>query len=994
MGFERRAVRHVAVNCALLLSLLLGSLAHASVADPRELFRPGAGLASGNAWFGNRIAARGDLLVAGTAVTGGVRGVAYVFREQRGRYVLEAQLQSPLPPPDIGFGGPRDVFGSGVAVDGGQVLVGGTGLFLFTRSGGTWTPIVIESARYWTAVRLAGDRIVGLSSAEQSGNTELCAYERSGGTWISRGCTFQVPVFMSSDLALAFDGTYAAVGLQGTGSRKVSLYRWEDSGLAADAELTRVRASGSSGGNQTVPAGIDHWLALDAGVLALPSTNGVELLRRNGAGWEPAGPSMADLKTDEPIEYTTLDLRDGLLLAVYDTGSARHFRASRAIDGSRSPVALDESDLATNEIGPPETASATLGFFGLPNLHVPENERTIVPVRLDANGVVLRPGEAVAIGDVGEHFGEALAANADRLLVGSFYGGGDETYERRDGVWVPLGRIDPAAGRDLAFLVQTSVLADNGDATVAMGEAWPKPQGYPGELQTYAYGGSGWTLKQLLMEPPEAQGRQFGSSIAINQTTLAVGARSVSQGLGDAVFVYEAVPGGWALKQILEGGVDFGGRLALDGDELALRRGGVIDVYRRGANGWEPESTIAADSSRWAFRHDVLALGARDNNDRGYARVIERTPTGWDRSFDLEIPAEAAPNWPPTPAFDGNTVRLAIDRFAGGELQGRSGVLTYLRNAEGWQLDSVLAGPEVTGHDVALVASGGRVMLGSPKAVLGDVPDVGRVTTFVPESESLALPPSTGGIWYDPSRSGEGWMFELLPDNRAFTIWFTYPEAGSDAEQAWVLGQGVRDGNRIVFEDAITTSGPMFGAGYDAAQLRFHSFGRMEFVFGACGTGVMSYRTREGVVRTRELRQLSALANVPCAGAASQGAHFDGTWYDPARTGEGVLLQFPQPDRAIATWFTYDELGRQAWLIGDGHRDGSTVTFNVVRPVGTSFGDAFDGGDVVRQAFGTWTLHLTDCTHATLDYASPDPAFGSGSRQFVRLTQPEGTACP
>jgi len=266
----------------------------------------------------------------------------------------------------------------------------------------------------------------------------------------------------------------------------------------------------------------------------------------------------------------------------------------------------------------------------------------------------------------------------------------------------------------------------------------------------------------------------------------------------------------------------------------------------------------------------------------------------------------------------------------------------------------------------------------------------------MPEPEAKPLPPATGGIWYDPTRSGEGWMFEVLPDDRAFTVWFTYPAPGSDASQAWILGQGVREDNRIVFEDAITTSGPRFGDDYDPAQLRFHSFGRMEFVFGACGEAVMSYRTRDGgETRMRELRQIGRLGALPCNGVPPPAPvpQYDGSWYDPARTGEGLLLQFPADDRAIATWFTYDAQGRQAWLIGDGHRDGDTVTLDVVRPVGAGFGDLFDAGDVVRQPWGTWTLHLTDCAHVTLDYASQDPAFGSGSRELVRLTQPEGASC-
>jgi hypothetical protein len=45
------------------------------------------------------------------------------------------------------------------------------------------------------------------------------------------------------------------------------------------------------------------------------------------------------------------------------------------------------------------------------------------------------------------------------------------------------------------------------------------------------------------------------------------------------------------------------------------------------------------------------------------------------------------------------------------------------------------------------------------------------------------------GAWYDPERAGEGFIVEVLPDDRVIVYWFTYQPAPSN-DQAWLIGQG------------------------------------------------------------------------------------------------------------------------------------------------------------------------------------------------------------
>ncbi len=139
--------------------------------------------------------------------------------------------------------------------------------------------------------------------------------------------------------------------------------------------------------------------------------------------------------------------------------------------------------------------------------------------------------------------------------------------------------------------------------------------------------------------------------------------------------------------------------------------------------------------------------------------------------------------------------------------------------------------------------------------------------------------------------------------------------------------------------------------------------------------------------------QMKAIGSVPYwAGPGVSGA-----WFDPARDGEGVILQFLPDGRAIAIWFTYPaagEPGEQAWLIGqDSLTDGPAIRFrSVIRPSGGRFGAGFDPAAIRNDPWGTMELSFADCNTATLSWSGP-AAFGSGSRTLVRLSSIDESSC-
>lgn len=127
------------------------------------------------------------------------------------------------------------------------------------------------------------------------------------------------------------------------------------------------------------------------------------------------------------------------------------------------------------------------------------------------------------------------------------------------------------------------------------------------------------------------------------------------------------------------------------------------------------------------------------------------------------------------------------------------------------------------------------------------------------------------------------------------------------------------------------------------------------------------------------------------------GPALSGSWFDPARDGEGFMLEVLADGSAVVVWFTYPaagEPGQQAWLIGqDGRLSGNRLRFDlVVRPRGGTWGDAFDPSRIEALPWGTLEFEFHGCSSATVRYAGP-AAYGSGSFELTRLTTLDQLAC-
>lgn len=201
--------------------------------------------------------------------------------------------------------------------------------------------------------------------------------------------------------------------------------------------------------------------------------------------------------------------------------------------------------------------------------------------------------------------------------------------------------------------------------------------------------------------------------------------------------------------------------------------------------------------------------------------------------------------------------------------------------------------------------------------------------------------------------------------------------------------------------DMTMTSGGVFGPGFDPDAVVRTRVGGASFVFSDCDAvdrpGHFAFQaSHPGAFEDLATSANRLTAILPCSGSPAALVHRSGSYYDPARSGEGVFVQYLPNGGVVLVFYGYTPQGQQFWAIaGSTTLDGDTLTAQMVYPAGTSrFGSHFSPDEVELQPWGTMTLQHTGCNTARLGYHSTIAGYGSGSHDYVRLTAIDGTRCP
>jgi drug/metabolite transporter superfamily protein YnfA len=347
----------------------------------------------------------------------------------------------------------------------------------------------------------------------------------------------------------------------------------------------------------------------------------------------------------------------------------------------------------------------------------------------------LLPGD----GQTGDHFGCAVAMSPTTLAVGacqkgSWQAGEVYTYTLKSGKWVlqaEWSATNPTTGNSTFF---GSSLALSASGTTLVVGAPGANYGF-GMVCVYTLSGSKWKSQAMLTASDEQDAGEFGYSVALSGTTLAVGAPADS-----LAYVFNSGSSGWSQQAEFspsEGPsvTGFGSSVALSGNMLAVSAVNLDDigtyVYTQSAGVWAPWAELfpgdLIPQTDTQFGVSVAIVG----NLIAVAR-----PTAWAVAVSPDAPLGevccfavggvegTASDGQYDDAFGYSTALAGTTVLAGapGRVAGTGAVYAYTRNSGGLTAQTLITaanGQIGDGFGTALAFDGTTLVVGAPYASNG-----------------------------------------------------------------------------------------------------------------------------------------------------------------------------------------------------------------------------------------------------------------------------------
>lgn len=123
----------------------------------------------------------------------------------------------------------------------------------------------------------------------------------------------------------------------------------------------------------------------------------------------------------------------------------------------------------------------------------------------------------------------------------------------------------------------------------------------------------------------------------------------------------------------------------------------------------------------------------------------------------------------------------------------------------------------------------------------------------------------------------------------------------------------------------------------------------------------------------------------------------NGTYFDPARSGEGILVDFFDAGAnkgVFVSWYTFDDAGNPLWLVGNATLapNGTQVDVPLIVTRGGRFGPLFNAADITRTGWGTVNLRFPNCSTAVMRYTRTSDG-QTGQYTMSRLGPASGVSC-
>lgn len=294
-------------------------------------------------------------------------------------------------------------------------------------------------------------------------------------------------------------------------------------------------------------------------------------------------------------------------------------------------------------------------------------------------------------GGFDSQFGESVALNGDLLVVGSrladtdtvHAGGVAYVYERQAGDFVLVKRLESSdqAGGEFG-----SHIATDGQ-TIVIGAPFVDEGNNSERGRAYVFEkvDGQWTETSILQPLAFHPQRTFAASVSVSGSTIAVGETGRDTTIdidAGAVHLFERVNDTWThdvtlhVKEVLVGtGNNFGHRIAIDGDTLAVRSNvdernkGQLYVFERTNGIWDEVSEFRQGeffADAVVLSGDIIVTrGERTPNGRTPIAVYQRIDGHWYDAGSYFATDDGRDYFGEALAFDGTTILASAPKFGG-----------------------------------------------------------------------------------------------------------------------------------------------------------------------------------------------------------------------------------------------------------------------------------------------------------------------------------------
>ncbi len=374
-------------------------------------------------------------------------------------------------------------------------------------------------------------------------------------------------------------------------------------------------------------------------------------------------------------------------------------------------------------------------------------------------------------GSENDRFGYSVDLDGDTALVGipqdasgAGYSGSAYVFQWTGSDWEPQAKLI-ADGAYTATRLGMAVAIKGNTAVLGAPFTTVEERSFQGAVWVFTRDDGVWSEQATLIAVDGESNDRFGTSVAISQDTILVGAeRGDSPGVtdGGAAYVFARQGSSWTLDAKLQA-IDrapndlFGAAVALDGNTALVgaywhdvdgrANQGAVYAFRRLQSGWQQQAKLTASDGAALdeFGRAVDLQGGRavigsefssvDPARRGAAYVFAHDGVTWAEeaklmSWDSGVSQQGFGR---TVGISGDTLFVGAPMAAVGSNLSQGAAYLFRRTAQGWAQLQKLSGADAGAADgvaSAIALDAGRVLLGTPNASVGSNDDQGAVYAF------------------------------------------------------------------------------------------------------------------------------------------------------------------------------------------------------------------------------------------------------------------------